>query len=84
MITVLALMAVYGGPTAHLDQVCERYFGLSRQEAMRQAASGELPIKVFRVGKSQKAPYHVCLHSLAKLLDDANAKAETTWQRSQI
>ena len=84
MITVLALMSAYGEPTANLDQVCERYFGLSRAEAMRQAARGELPVKVFRVGKSQKAPYLVCLQALAKLLDDANAEAEKTWQRSQI
>ncbi len=84
MITALALMAVYGGPTAPLDQICGPYFGLSRQEAMRQAACGELPVKVFRVGKSQKAPYMVKLADLAVLIDEASEKAEDTWKRCQV
>lgn len=77
-------MAVYGGPPAPLDLICGPYFGPSRQEAMRQAACGELPVKVFRVGKSQKAPYMVKLADLAVLIDEASEKAEDTWKRCQV
>lgn len=84
MNTVFALMAVYGGPTVPLEKICEEFLGLSRQEAMRQAAAGELPLPVFRLNKSRKAPYMVHITDLAKLIDDARARADETWKRCQV
>lgn len=84
MITALALMSIYGGPVVHLDAICEELLGLSRQEAMRQAAAGELSVAVFRIGKSQKAPYLVKVEDLAKLIDEAHSNAHKTWQRCQV
>lgn len=84
MITSLALMSVYGGPTVPLDQICEPLLGLSRREAMRQAAAGELPVSVFRLGRSQKAPYLVSVEELARLIDDNRERAGETWRRCQI
>lgn len=84
MVTLLSLMSAYNGPTAPLDEICGPYFGLSRAEAMKQAANGTLPIGVFRVGKSQKAPYRVRLDDLAKLIDEAHGKARDTWKRCQV
>lgn len=77
-------MSVFGGPTVPLDTICDNYLGLSRQEAMRQAASGELPLPVFRLTKSQKAPYLVSVVDLAKLIDTAHEKADETWKRCQV
>lgn len=84
MITALALMSIYGAPTVPLERICESYLGLSRQEAMRQAAAGELPLPVFRLLRSQKAPYLVSVEDLAKLIDEAREKADDTWKRCQI
>ncbi len=84
MITSLALMSIYQAPTVPLDRICDEYLGLSRQEAMRQAAAGELPIPVFRLSRSQKAPYLVSVEDLAKLIDEARLKADETWKRCQV
>lgn len=84
MNTAFALMAVYGGPTVPLDKICEELLGLSRQEAMRQAATGELPLAVFRLNNSRKAPYVVHIANLAKLIDDARERADDTWKRCQV
>ncbi|MBY0368250.1 hypothetical protein CDN99_15160 [Roseateles aquatilis] len=84
MITSLALMSIYGAPAVPLERICEEYLGLSRNEAMRKAAVGELPLPVFRLAKSQKAPYLVSLDDLAKLIDDARVNAEETWKRCQV
>ena len=83
MNTEFALMAVFDGPTVSLDRICVDYLGLSRQEAMRQAAQGELPLPVFRLNKSQKAPYVIHVGDLAKLIDKAREQAEETWKRCQ-
>ena len=84
MITSLALMSVYGGPAVPLDKICEPLLGLSRQEAMRKAATGELPLSVFRLTRSQKAPYLVSVEELAQLIDKARERAADTWIRVQI
>lgn len=84
MITSLALMSVYGGPTVPLDKICEPLLGLSRQEAMRQAAAGELPVSVFRLSRSQKAPYLVSVEELARLIDETRERSANTWKRGQI
>jgi len=84
MNTAFALMAVYGSATVPLERICEELLGLSRQEAMRQAAAGELPLPVFRLCTSRKAPYIVSIVDLAKLIDDAREHANATWKRCQV
>ncbi len=84
MNTNLALLAVFGGPTVALDRICKDYLGLSREEAMKKAAAGELPVPVFRLNKSQKAPYLVHVADLAELIDTAREKADETWRRCQV
>lgn len=84
MNTAFALLAVYGGPTVPLEKICEELLGLSRQESMRQAAAGELPLAVFRLNTSRKAPYVVHIAELAQLIDNARERADETWKRCQV
>lgn len=84
MNTTLALMAVYNGPTVHLDKICKEYFGLERADAMKKAAVAELPVPVFRLHRSQKAPYIVHIKDLADLIDKQRENADKTWQRCQV
>lgn len=79
MNTAFALIAVFDGPTVSLDRICVDYLGLSRQ-----AAQGELPLPVFRLNKSQKAPYVIHVGDMAKLIDKAREQAEETWKRCQV
>lgn len=84
MITSLALMSIYKAPAIPLEDVCTKYFGLSREEAMKKAARNELPVPTFRLAKSQKAPLMVSCEDLGAFIDRARAAAAEDWQRSQI
>lgn len=74
MNTLFLLMAEYGTPTVPLNQVCEKYFGLSAKTAEKRAQLGELPIPTFRGTDSQKAPRLVSLQDLAQHLDSQRLK----------
>ncbi len=67
--TFFALMAEFGTGTVELKDICEKYFGLSEDQARRRAKVHKLPIPVFRPSKSQKAPMLVNLADLASHID---------------
>jgi Pyocin activator protein PrtN len=84
MITSLALMAIYKTPVIPLSEVCERYFSLSYEEALKKAARNELPVPAFRLTTSRKAPYVISAEALGDWIDKQEAAAKVLWQRSQI
>ncbi len=84
MITSLALMAIYKTPVIPLAEVCERYFSLSYEEALKKAARNELPVPAFRLTKSQRAPMMVSAEALGAWIDKLDAEAKVLWQRSQV
>lgn len=73
--TFFALMAEYGTGTVELQQVSEKYFGLSIREANRRANRHALPIPTFRAVESQKAPHLINISDLAAHLDQIRDKA---------
>lgn len=84
MITSLALMAIYKTPVIPLTEVCERFFGLSYEEALKKAARNELPVPAFRLTNSRKAPFVVSAEVLGNWIDKQEAAAAALWQRSQV
>lgn len=84
MITSLALMAIYKSPAIPLAEVCERYFALSYEEAMKKAARNELPVPTFRLTQSRKAPLMVSAEELGTWIDKTQAEARSMWERSQV
>jgi len=84
VITSLALMSIYRAPAVPLSEICDRYLGLSYEEAMRKAARNELPVPTFRLAESRKAPVMVSLEELGAWIDQTAEKARAQWQRSQV
>lgn len=84
MITSLALMSIYKAPAIPLAEVCERYFSLSYEEALKKAARNELPVPAFRLTNSRKAPMMVSAEALGDWIDKTEAEAKALWQRSQV
>lgn len=84
MITSLALMSIYKAPAIPLVEVCERYFSLSYEEALKKAARNELPVPTFRLTNSRKAPMMVSAEALGDWIDKTEAEAKALWQRSQV
>ncbi len=84
MITSLALMSIYKSPSIPLSEVCERYFSLSYEEALKKAARNELPVPAFRLTNSRKAPMMVSAEALGDWIDKTEAEAKALWQRSQV
>ncbi len=84
MITSLALMSIYKAPAIPLAEVCERYFSLSYEEALKKAARNELPVPTFRLTNSRKAPMMVSAEALGDWIDKTEAEAKALWQRSQV
>jgi hypothetical protein len=83
MLSTLTLMCIYKSPIVRLEDVCERYFGLSYEEAVKKAARNELPVPAFRLRKSQKAPWMVSCEDLGLLIDKQRAAAAEIWQRQR-
>lgn len=83
MLTHLALMSIYQAPAVRLELVCEDYFGLSIEEAMRRAARNELPVPVFRLNNSRKAPLMVSCADLGAHIDKQRAAALEHWQQAR-
>lgn len=84
MITSLALMSIYKAPAVPLSEICERYFALSYEEAMKRAARNELPVPTFRLSDSRKAPVMVSCEALGAHIDKVEAEARATWERTQV
>jgi hypothetical protein len=84
MITSLALMSIFKSPAIPLAEVCERYFSLGYEEAMKRAARNELPVPTFRLTSSRKAPMMVSAEALGQWIDKVEAEARASWERSQV
>lgn len=84
MITSLALMAIYKTPVIPLAEVCERFFGLSYEEALKKAARNELPVPAFRLTNSRKAPFVVSAEALGAWIDKTEAEAKALWEKGQV
>lgn len=74
-----SLVDIYKAPAGLLHEICRKYFGLSRDEALKQAARGELPRLSFRATESQKASVLVYRTDLADLLDKQAARSPVRW-----
>ena len=83
MITSLALMSIHKAPAIPLAEICDRYFALSYDEAMKKAARNELPIPTFRLSESRKAPVMVSCEALGTYIDKVQEAATRSWERSQ-
>lgn len=84
MITSLALMSLYRAPAVQLSEICERFFALSYEEALKKAARNELPVPTFRLTSSRRAPLMVSCEDLGAWIDRARDAAAQQWQRSQV
>jgi hypothetical protein len=84
MITSLALMSIYKAPAIPLAEVCERYFSLSYEEALKKAARNELPVPAFRLTTSRKAPMMVSAEALGAWIDKNEAEARALWEKGQV
>lgn len=82
--TELHLVAVHKGPTAKLDDICERYLELSPSVAYAYAAKNKLPFPTFRLNGSQKAPLMVSVRDLAAHIDKARDAARREWEKCQV
>lgn len=64
-----------------LEDVCEKYFTLSYQQARRKGTNGLLPIPVFRLSGTRKGPLYLRRAALDEWVADRIAKAEKlNWQ----
>lgn len=80
MKTEYLLLAETGGnPTMELDQIAERYLGITPSAAKRKARYRELPFPAFRSG-NKNAPWLVHVSDLAKWLDSLHAEAKQAWE----
>jgi hypothetical protein len=84
MITSLALMDIYKAPAIPLAEICERYFALSYDEALKRASRCELPVPTFRLTSSRKSPVMVSCEALGDHIDKFVAKATQEWERCQV
>lgn len=84
MVSALALMSIYKGPVVPLQEVCQRYFSLSYGEALKKAARNELPVPVFRLTESRKAPMMVSCQALGEWIDACDEAARESWLHSQV
>ena len=66
----------------HLNDICEKYFGVKPAVARRRAALGTLPVSAFRLADSRKGPLFVRKSDLENLIDDRCKKADEL--RSQM
>ncbi|MEL0655801.1 pyocin activator PrtN family protein [Pseudoalteromonas issachenkonii] len=76
MKTSFMLLAQFEQTIIPLFDICETYFGCSYRTAMNKANLGQLPITVFKLAESAKAPYYVHLIDLANFIDEQREKAK--------
>lgn len=75
MKTIFMLLAEYERPIVELDEICEKYFNISKNTAKARAKSGTLPLPAFRLGGKQKNPWFIHIGDLAKLIDQKMLEA---------
>ncbi|MEO8297097.1 MAG: pyocin activator PrtN family protein [Burkholderiales bacterium] len=81
MISSLALMSIHKAPVIPLSEICERYFGISYEEAMRRATKHELPVPTLRLTSSRKSPVMVTCEALGAYIDSAAEAGRALWER---
>lgn len=83
MKTAFMLMARYDGlPIIPLDMIREDYFGgMNKSVFMGKVESGEIPLPVSRLGRTQKSPKGVALTDLADYLDSVAKQARVELKR---
>lgn len=59
-----------------LDDVCERYFGVTVRVARRRAALGTLPVPAFRLGGKRRGPMFIRRDDLEALIDRNASRAK--------
>lgn len=67
--TAECLREEFGTLYPKVARVANEYMGLEEKAAKRIAALGGMPFPVFKMGKSQRAPWLVDVRDLAKYLD---------------
>jgi hypothetical protein len=72
--TIDLLIAEYGQADVRLDEVSEKYFGLSPKTASAHAAKRALPVLAYRASDSQKAPWLIRVTDLADYLDNRRSQ----------
>ncbi|MET2901642.1 pyocin activator PrtN family protein [Vibrio rotiferianus] len=77
--TAFALYARFGKSEIYLSDICEEYFGINIKTAQQKARTYELPIPVFRMDESQRAPYLVKAEDLAEFIDKKHERAREEW-----
>ena len=77
-------MSIYKSPAIPLADVCEKFFALSYEEALKKAARNELPVPTFRLTTSRKAPMMISAEALGTWIDKTEADARALWERSQV
>lgn len=77
------LHARFGKDTIPLSEICEEYFGINPKTAQQKARSYDLPLPVFRMDESQRAPYLVMVNDLAEFIFKQQEIARGEWLTAQ-
>jgi len=59
----------FGSVHAKLTDVAQYYLNLNEESANRAAAKGDIPFKIFKAAKSNKAPWLVDVRDLEEYID---------------
>ena len=74
--TLFVLMAEHEAKTTlTVEEVGERYWGMTRRHARSLATEGRFPVPCFRMDDSRKSPWVVLLTDLGHYLDTRRDKA---------
>ena len=80
--TFFALLAEFGTAEIPLESMCEKFFGMSPQEAKRQASRQRLPVPAHRAG-GQKSGWLINAADLAQHIDKQRDAAAEEWKKMQ-
>lgn len=78
------LLAEKFGGVVPLAEVCQTHFGCGYVVARQKAAMNQLPIPVFQLSESRKAPWVIRATDLAQWIDARGDEALQQWQKSQV
>ncbi|MDC5702972.1 pyocin activator PrtN family protein [Vibrio europaeus] len=73
-----ALLALHG-PTVQLNDICDKYLGITPKTASQRAKAADLPFPVFKLRDSERAPYMVETSELATFLESQMKAAKDEW-----
>ena len=77
--TEILLLMKYETPIIPLEKICDDYFGCSKGTAKNKAKASTLPVPVFRLSPSQKAPWMVHIKDLAIYIEQKREEAQKEW-----